>query len=341
MLRRRGAITLSTSSNPVIATLTVFTVSLLLLISYSTPTTYATHSRHTVDDANNNWVANLSLHATSVHSQGAQDGIIAEIFRHVQPLTRTFVEIGFGYVSRDDNDTIARALHGTNTHNLKSPSFTHDQKAQRPLPWTGIYFDAVFQHPAIQLYREIVTPDNVVGILRKHNVKKHVDYVSIDVDSVDLWLFEAILNASSLFQPQLVSVEYNSNFDYDASVTCDRHWQAWRQDIVYGASLTALIDVAEQYGYDLVHVESYLDAFFVRREALRESGGRGFTIDEMKRRFPLPIQLHRVAPQSNLSRFIDYRTWRWTADMKLARKEAVKHVAVVKQMHGSKGLSNR
>lgn len=345
MPRLRALLALSsTTNNPVIAILSILSISLLLLISYSTATTSAsTHSLLTADVApsnnkNNNWVANLSVHSASVHSQGGQDGIIAEIFRHVQPLTHTFVEIGFGYVSRDDNHTIERALHGTNTHNLKKPSTFKNLPDENQKPWNGIYFDAVFEHPAIGLYREVVTPDNVVEILRKHNVEKHVDYISIDVDSIDLWLFEAILNTSPLFQPQVISVEYNSNFGYDASVTCDRDWQAWKQDIVYGASLAALLDVAEQYGYEAVHLESYLDVFFVKREKLHESGGKGFTRDEMKEKFPLPIWLHPLSTQSNVSRFVDYGTWRRTKDMKQARKEAVKAVAVVKRMHGSKGV---
>lgn len=372
MLRPRGvfnALT-TTTTNPVAATLTLSTLSLFLLVSYSTSTTSASRPlRHTAhapaaaaldNNNNNNWVANLSRHAASVYSEGGQDGIIAEIFRHVQPRTRTFVEIGFGYVSRDDNATIERALHGTNTYNLKSPqvasttTLNNDPDTQTQetssSPWTGIYFDAVFQHPAIGLFRETITPDNVIDTLHKHDVDEHVDYIHIDVDSVDLWLFEAIINNASpssvtkattterrLFQPQVVSVEYNSNFNYDAKVTVDRHWQVWKQDIVYGASLAALIDVATRHGYEPVHVEGYLDVFFVRSEALQMSGGRGFTMEEMRSRFPLPIRLHGVREHSNVSRFVDYDTWRRTGDMNLARKDAVRHVNVVKRMHQSKG----
>ena len=49
-------------------------------------------------------------------------------------------------------------------------------------------------------------------LFRQHGVSIEVDYVSIDIDSFDLWVLRALL--ASEFRPRVLTVEYNSNFPY-------------------------------------------------------------------------------------------------------------------------------
>jgi hypothetical protein len=51
---------------------------------------------------------------------------------------------------------------------------------------------------------------NIVSLFEKYKVPLEADYVSIDIDSTDLWVFRAIL-ASKKFRPRVFSVEYNAN----------------------------------------------------------------------------------------------------------------------------------
>jgi hypothetical protein len=90
-----------------------------------------------------------------------------------------------------------------------------------------------------------------------------VDYVSIDVDSVDLWLFSHLIDGG--YRPRVVSVEYNSNYGLDKAVTVPPG-AVWGGDSCYGASLSALYYCGAQRGYNLVAVEPLLDVFFIRED---------------------------------------------------------------------------
>lgn len=267
-----------------------------------------------ISSASLNWVQDLRLYGRSVYSQGNQDGIIEKIFRHIKPNNRTFVEFGFGYTSMRN---IAQKLRGTNTYNLRQSG------------WNGMYFDAMIEHEPINLYKELLTPENIVSVFARRGVPIDVDYVSIDIDSIDLWLLQALLN--STYRPTLISVEHNANFPYDASVTVDKEWMPWNSDCVYGASIAALSNVAGKAEYDPVYVEGRLDVFFIRRDRLKESGGAGLNLENMKELFPMPQKTHRMTNDSKLYRFVDFDTFQRTGDMDLARKDAIKHVEKIKE----------
>ena len=49
-----------------------------------------------------------------------------------------------------------------------------------------------------------MTPETVVSTFRRHGVPPDVDYVSIDIDSCDLWVFLAL---TDVYRPRLVSIE--------------------------------------------------------------------------------------------------------------------------------------
>ena len=58
------------------------------------------------------------------------------------------------------------------------------------------------------MYRRTITPDTVVEAFTSVHVPHDVDYVSIDIDSVDLWVFQGIIR-SHRFRPRVISVEFN------------------------------------------------------------------------------------------------------------------------------------
>lgn len=104
------------------------------------------------------------------------------------PKHRYFVE--FGFDARE-----YEASMGANTASL------HKQG------WDGLLLDRQFENSKINLHKELVTPSNIVGILEKYNVPYDVDYISIDIDSVDVFVFFAILQ--SKYRPAVISSEYN------------------------------------------------------------------------------------------------------------------------------------
>jgi hypothetical protein len=132
--------------------------------------------------------------------------------------------------------------------------------------WDSLLLDGDNENAAINLHQHFLTPSNICSIFEKYGVPKEPEYVSIDVDSTDLWLFKAILKQ---YRAMLFSVEYNANFPIDAAITFpndpNEHWQS---DRGYGASLKALNMVANENNYSLLWVVPGFDAFFIRNDLI-------------------------------------------------------------------------
>ncbi len=191
----------------------------------------------------------MRIRPRKVYSQGDQDGIVESVFAAIRPETRTCVEFGF-------DATTLTGGSGSNTARLIIEE-----------GWKPILIDVDNENPEIGLHKRLLTPENLPETFEAFGVLRDVDYVSIDVDSNDLWLFRSMLVAG--YRPRLVSVEYNSGFSLYESMTMPPDCGPWRGDACHGASLLALRRVAGEYGYQLVAVERTLDAFFVREDLLR------------------------------------------------------------------------
>lgn len=155
----------------------------------------------------------------------------------------------------------------------------------------------------------------------KYGVPPTPDYVSIDLDSTDLWIFRALLRH---FRASVFSVEYNCHFPIDAAITfpddASEHWQG---DRGYGASLKALVMVAREFGYSLVFVEPILDAFFVRNDLLEHDGGPLVPPLEHWRRWTSLACHAPLREPRRADAFLDYEVWKNTGgDVQLARQAA-------------------
>jgi len=252
------------------------------------------------------WVSNLAARRfpTGPRSQGGQDGILAEIFRHVPTvnLPPFCVEFGFN----------ASTLDGGTGANVAT--LVLDQG------WQALLLDGGHENPAINLRREFLTPANIVSVFETRGVPAQPDYISIDVDSTDLWLFRALLPH---YRAAVYSVEYNANFPLDLSVTCaDDPTIRWQGDRVYGASLRALSTVAREHGYSLVAVEPGLDAFFVRDDLLDDgSGVLAPPLDHW--RAATLLRAHPpVLDRRRIELMLDYDVWRATAGDSAAASRA-------------------
>jgi hypothetical protein len=97
-----------------------------------------------------------------------------------------------------------------------------------------------------------------------------VDFVSIDIDSCDLYVFRALIS-NTPYKPKVVTVEFNSNYHCGESKTnrCKIGDESYffHRDTIFGASLLALARVANENGYTLAWA-TQTDAFFVRKSLL-------------------------------------------------------------------------
>lgn len=191
------------------------------------------------------WINELQSKNRKVYSQSGQDGLIEFIFKNIGTTNKFCVEFGF-------NSYTVQGGTGANTARLVLED-----------DWKSLYLDEYCENLSINLHKESLNFENIGSIFKKYEVPQSPDYVSIDVDSIDLWLFKGMLLAK--YRPRLISVEYNINFPITVSATVKRG-TVWNNDAVYGASLLALHKVSEEFGYRLICVENHLDAFFVRED---------------------------------------------------------------------------
>mmetsp|Transcript_4549 Transcript_4549/g.8768 ORF Transcript_4549/g.8768 Transcript_4549/m.8768 type:complete len:354 (-) Transcript_4549:2717-3778(-) len=196
-------------------------------------------------------------------SQGDQDRILDNMFSIIGTTNKQCVEFGLGYGQADSltmdffkgNTTL---LSGLNTHNLIQQGFS------------PVFFDAEIGNPNINLHKAVLTEENIGDEFAKAGVARDADYISIDVDSVDLWLLRGMLQAG--YRPRIISVEYNRNFPADMMISCERQWAPWMKGVVYGASAAAINLVATQKGYRVVNVmPSGLDIFLIPDDLLQQS----------------------------------------------------------------------
>ena len=109
----------------------------------------------------------------------------------------------------------------------------------------------------------------VAELFIAQRVRRDVDYVSIDLDTIDIWVFIALVRAG--FRPKVLSIEYNSNFpvgfafafpDAEHAVPSQR-FRKWDKGCYMGSSASAVEMAAKELGYIIVDVEPGLDLFLV------------------------------------------------------------------------------
>mmetsp|Transcript_47591 Transcript_47591/g.101604 ORF Transcript_47591/g.101604 Transcript_47591/m.101604 type:complete len:366 (-) Transcript_47591:166-1263(-) len=193
-----------------------------------------------------------------VFSQSAQDGIIRAIFDRIGETNRQFVEFGFGYEKTEGDltdDDMDFAMSGLNTRLLAARG------------WSGTYFDAATSSQKYNIRRAILSEDNIFHHFEAAGVRKDVDYVSIDVDSIDVWLLHGLLSGG--YRPRLISCEYNANFQWNQAVAANTTWREFNWRSMFGASAAAFDFVGRKFGYELLYLMPYFDLFLVRSDVLR------------------------------------------------------------------------
>jgi hypothetical protein len=236
------------------------------------------------------WVKNLARQRfdRGRYSQSYQDALLGYLFDHLEigHKDRFCVEFGF------DGDTFLDG-GGSNVAHLVLER-----------GWECLLLDGNHSNADINLHQHFLTPENIVGIFQKYDVPTTPGYISIDVDSLDLWLFQSLLTT---YRPMIFSVEYNAHLPLWASITVENDPNfRWQGDRLYGASLKALTLLANKHGYSLLWVVPKVDAFFIRND-LVEDGTDNSVFPFSWWRHATNIRVHpRVRNIERLKALIEY-----------------------------------
>jgi hypothetical protein len=133
-----------------------------------------------------------------VFSQSDEDGIISEIFRRIGTTNKMFVE--FGAEAGSENNT--RLLLETGWTGLwieGRPEYSDIIRAN---------FQVRISSGELTFVERYVDGDNINELIKSAGISGEIDLLSIDIDSIDYYVFEAI----DVIRPRVLCLEHNHTY---------------------------------------------------------------------------------------------------------------------------------
>ena len=185
-------------------------------------------------------------------SQNNEDGIINYIFTKLKIKHFNFIEIGFDYYENNSLDLLNKSKKGLFIDGSEEKVFLLKN-----------ILKIIYPFKKTEIICKLINRENINSLISdRFNKNEEIDFLSIDVDGIDYFLFDAID-----VKPKLICIEYNFWFgkNIKCSVPYNKNFK-WEIGSLYsGASLLALNTLANSKGYYLVAIDSSCaNAFFIR-----------------------------------------------------------------------------
>lgn len=196
-------------------------------------------------------LASINDYERRVTSQNGEDGIIAELFARAGTTDRFFVE--FGVEDGTQCNSAQLALQAWPGLMIESDETCYRRLVRNCASWRNV-----------RALRRTITADNIESIFAECGVPDDFDFLSIDVDGNDYWIWRALRR----FRPRVAVIEYNASHAPPAKwVMAPNPAHRWDGTWYFGASLTSLARLSEEKGYSLVGTDRLgVNAFFVRAD---------------------------------------------------------------------------
>lgn len=128
--------------------------------------------------------------------------------------------------------------------------------------WTGLQMEGGDKAGQNGVQKEFITRENINSLLDKYKVPERFDLLSIDIDGNDYWIWKEITRI-----PNIVIIEYNSNFDKEVSVSLEYNPEnSFDGSHAYSASFRAMVNLAKDKGYYLYAETGFNNLIFVKNE---------------------------------------------------------------------------
>jgi hypothetical protein len=153
-------------------------------------------------------------------------------------------------------------------------------------------------YPNVFTCRNQITPQNVVSLLEAYQIPTDFEVLSLDIDSYDYWVLDALLTK---FRPRIVLTEINEKIPppirfivkYDPDFTLQHHF--------FGYSIASLEDLCARHNYALMSLE-YNNAFIAPRELPHAKARDAVTVyregylgrPDRRKKFPLNQDMEPV-----------------------------------------------
>lgn len=201
--------------------------------------------------------AKLSDTEFKIFSQWGDDGIIQYLIAALDPLPNIFIE--FGVADYWEANTRFLLLNNNWSGLVMDGSAENIKRIKN---------DAIHWMYDLTARRCFVTRENINSIITEAGFSGDIGLLHIDIDGMDYWVWSEL----DCVSPVIAIVEYNSLFGPDRSITVPyeshfERFEAHRSGLYAGASLAALVDLADEKGYSFIGSNSSgNNAYFVRRD---------------------------------------------------------------------------
>jgi hypothetical protein len=204
---------------------------------------------------------NLRDYEFKVFSQWGEDGIIQHLTRALEIKNKTFIEFG------------VESFFEANCRFLMMKDnwsgFVIDGSSKNIKRLKNSYFYWRYDINAVEAF---ITKKNINELLLKSAFDEDIGILSIDIDGNDYHVLEAI----NTFKPRILICEYNAVFGATRKISIPydpafNRTHGHFSKLYWGASLSALTQLAGRKGYSLIGTNSAgSNAFYVRNDLLTE-----------------------------------------------------------------------
>ena len=194
-----------------------------------------------------------------IFSQWGEDGIIQYLIQKVAIEREIFIE--FGVENYTESNTKFLLMNNN---------------------WSGLVFDSseeninfikndpIYWKYDLKAKYAFITSENINFLISQNNITGDIGLLSIDVDGNDYWIWKSI----NCINPRIMIIEYNNLFGphvkisipYDSSFN---RTKSHFSNLYFGASMSALCDLAESKGYSMVGSNN-ANIFFIRKDILND-----------------------------------------------------------------------
>ena len=188
----------------------------------------------------------------NIFSQNGEDGVLLELLKRLKLNSKNRWCCEFGAWD---------GIHGSNTFNLvknlnyKAVYIEGDKKRYKDLVSTSKKFPKIFPFNEYVSHKK-KSSASLDKILKKTNIIKNFDVLSIDIDSFDLAVWKSLKN----YQPKIVVIEINSGIKPGVKQI--------HSSLKTGNSFTSTLNYASEAKYQLVcHTGNciFVDKKYVRK----------------------------------------------------------------------------
>lgn len=192
-----------------------------------------------------------------VFSQFGEDGIIQYLISKIDIPNPIFVE--FGVENYKESNT-RFLLMANNWNGMVIDSSEYNVNS--------IQSSAYYWMHSICAQKAFITSENINDLISSKGIKDDIGILSIDIDSVDYWVWDSI----NIISPRIVICEWNGTFGPDLCVTVpkkntDNRYKYHLSGAFFGASYKALKKLGQDKGYSLLGSNSSgNNLFFIRND---------------------------------------------------------------------------